>query len=344
MRVLLLDNRFKKRYRNLALMKFSTYYKGLGYEVDLYSGIDKKNTLKEDYEIIIYSTIFTFHFKDDVETILYYKEKYPNADLKVGGISATLMPNEFFEATGIKTHIGIDETIDCLPPDYTLYEGHKMYNISEVFTSRGCKNNCKFCAVRTLEPIYSINPNWKDSITSQDVMIHDNNLTTGDMEHFKEVMTYLKAHNLKAIFDNGFDCRYINDKHFEHLKGVRLGNSGLRMAFDNMSQEGYIQKAIKKCLDIGISKSKIMVYILFNYNDTFEEAMYRAEEVKKLGARPYPQQYRPLDDVEYKPNYISPNWDRRLLRDFRFYWLMPGIYTKRTWDEYIKMGGYKCFK
>ena len=44
MNVLLLENKYKKKYRNLALMKFSTYYKNKSYNVDFFSGIDKKNT------------------------------------------------------------------------------------------------------------------------------------------------------------------------------------------------------------------------------------------------------------------------------------------------------------
>lgn len=44
-------------------------------------------------------------------------------------------------------------------------------------------------------------------------MIHDNNLTSGDFEHFKEVMNYLRKNELTCIFDNGFDCRFFNDDH-----------------------------------------------------------------------------------------------------------------------------------
>ena len=100
---------------------------------------------------------------------------------------------------------------------------------------------------------------------------------------------------------------------------------GLRFAFDNMDQDKLIQDTIKKCLDAGITKSKIMVYVLYNYKDTFEEAMYRADEIRKLGCRPYPQQYRPLDDIEYKNKHVSKHWNKKLLRNYRFYWMMPGF-------------------
>jgi radical SAM superfamily enzyme YgiQ (UPF0313 family) len=345
-RVLLLENKYKKKYRNLALMKFSTHYKRLGYEVEFYSGIDKKGILKEHYDIICFSTIFTFHFKEDIKTILFYKEKYPDAHIMVGGVSATLNPERFYKETGIKPIIGIYHEIENLPPDYELFPEHPMYDVSEVFTSRGCKNACGFCAVKTLEPEFTINPNWKDSIdlTKPKAMIHDNNLTTCNINHFKEVMDYIKKHKIKVIFDNGFDCRFFTFEHLECLKGVNFDRGGLRFAFDSMGQDGKIQETIMTCLSAGIPARKIMVFLLYNYIDSFEEAFYRANEIRKLGVRPYPQQYRPLDDLGYYNTHISLNWNKKLLKDFRMYWMWQGIHRKLSWEEYIKQGGAKGFE
>lgn len=345
MNVLLLENRFKKKYRNLGLMKFSTYYKNKNWNVDFFSGIDKRNTLKDAYDEIIFSTIFTFHFEDDIKTIQYYQQKYPKAKFRVGGISATLMSDKFFEQTGIMPHSGIYDEIDQLCPDYNLFPNHKMADTSLVFTSRGCRNKCGFCAVKKLEPTYHINEKWQDSIdlSKPKAMLHDNNLTTGDFNHFKKVMSYLKQHKLNVIFDNGFDCRFFTDDHLREIIGVKFDRCGLRFAFDNMDQDKLIQDTIKKCLDAGITKSKIMVYVLYNYKDTFEEAMYRADEIRKLGCRPYPQQYRPLDDIEYKNKHVSKHWNKKLLRNYRFYWMMPGIYGKQTWDTYIINGGVDAY-
>ena len=215
--------------------------------------------------------------------------------------------------------------IEYLKPDYELFPEHNMSNTSEVFTARGCKNACSFCAVKTLEPTYFINIHWKDSIdlNKKHVMIHDNNLITGDFNHFIEVTDYIKENKLTTIFDNGFDCRNFTENHLEHIKNIKFERNGLRFAFDNMGEDKYIQKAIKMCLDAGIGKSKIMVYVLYNYTDTPEEALYRANELKKLGVRPYPQQYRPLDDIELHSHNVGKHWNKQLLRDFRFFWMMP---------------------
>jgi hypothetical protein len=344
-RILLLENKYKKKYRNLALMKYSTYWKQQGYEVDFFSGIDTKNTLSKEYEEIYYSTIFTFYFQEDVKTINYYVKKYPNAKFNVGGISATLMSEEFEKSTLIKPHYGLDDRVDSLRPDYDLFPNHPMFNTSEVFTSRGCGNKCKFCAVRKLEPVYTINENWRNSIdlTKSRVMLYDNNMTTGDMSHFKTVTEFLVANKLLTEFDNGFDCRFFNEEHLQAIKNIKFDRGGLRFAFDNMSQDKYIQKAISMCLDAGIGKSKILAYVLFNFNDTFEEAMYRATELRRLGVRPYPQQYRPLDDMVLHSSHISNKWNKKLVRDFRFYWMMPGIYGKMTWEDYIDRGGVASY-
>jgi hypothetical protein len=344
-KILLLENKYKKKYRNLALMKYSSFWKQQNYEVDFFSGIDNKNTLNREYEEIYYSTIFTFYFQEDVKTINYYFQKYPNSKFHVGGISATLMNSEFEKSIPIKPHVGLDSTVDSLKPDYDLFPQHPMFNVSEVFTSRGCINKCKFCAVKKLEPVYSINDNWRDSIdlSKSRVMIHDNNLTTVDFDHFKSVAEYVTKNKLITTFDNGFDCRFFNEDHLQAIKNIKFERNGLRFAFDNMSQDKHIQSAVTKCLNAGIGKSKIMAYVLFNFTDSFDDAMYRATELRRLGVRPYPQQYRPLDDMVLQSTYISEKWTKKLVRDFRFYWMMPGIYSKIDWNDYIKKGGVDSY-
>ena len=326
-------------------MKFSTYFKNKGYEVN-YNGQGIKSDLKDHYDYIIFSTVFTYHYEEDVKSILYYKKKYPNAKILIGGVSATLLSEKFHQDTGIIPHKGIYHKVEQLKPDYDLFLGHKMDNMSQVFTSRGCKNNCGFCAVKTLEPTYSVNEKWRDGIDldKSRIMVHDNNLTAGDINHFKSVMKYLTNNKFSVVFDNGFDCRFFNDTHLECIKNIKFERGGLRFAFDNMNQDVKIQKAITKCIkNGGIAANKIMVYVLFNFNDTFDEAFYRASEIRKLGARPYPQQYRPLDDMVYRNSHISKHWNKKLLQDFRFYWMMPGIFSRIDWDDYIKGGGKNYF-
>ena len=80
----------------------------------------------------------------------------------------------------------------------------------------------------------------------------------------------------------------------------------------------------------------MMCFVLFNFNDTPKEAHYRMQEVNKLGIRPYPQQYVPLNNTDKKVKYIGKHWSKNLLRCFRYFWLMAGCYQKKSFEEFVR--------
>ena len=337
MKVLLVDPVYIK-YPNLALMKISTYHKKKGDKVFYQRGFSKQ---KCDPEVIYISALFTYKADKTIEVINQYQEYYSQAEIKIGGIYPSLMPDHVEENTGIRPHIGLWEEIESLSPDYSIFSDHKYKNTSYVFTTRGCQNDCDFCAVSELEPRYKENENWIEHVDPDkpNITIYDNNLTTAKFEHFKKVMNKLNELGKKVCFDNGFDCRYLTKDHAELIGKLRLKRRGVRLAFDNMNQDGKIQKAVKILKNNGVAKSKIMVYVLFNFKDDLEEALYRANEVRRLDVRVYPQRYVPLDWTEPQSHYISENWEKEMVREFRFYWMMYGVYSKMSFKEYLAVGG-----
>ena len=83
------------------------------------------------WDRIYITTLFTFDWKNVIETINFYKKAVGGSTHKifVGGIMASIMPNDIFEETGIQPVVGIldsarkigfdeDTDIDALPPDY----------------------------------------------------------------------------------------------------------------------------------------------------------------------------------------------------------------------------------
>ncbi|GAB6099216.1 hypothetical protein JCM16358_10950 [Halanaerocella petrolearia] len=339
MNILLVDPVYIK-YPNLALMKISTYHKKKGNKVFYQQGFSKQ---KVDPEIIYVSALFTYKANKTIKVINKYQKSYPKAEIKIGGIYPSLMPEHVEKNTGIKPHIGLWEKIELLPPDYSLFSDHKYSDTSYVFTTRGCRNNCDFCAVNELEPEYKENQSWIDHIDfdKPNITVYDNNLTTSRFEHFKMVMDKLNEVGKKVCFDNGFDCRYLTKEHAELIGKLRLKRRGVRLAFDDMSQDGKIQKAVKILRNNGVAKSNIMVYVLFNFKDDLEEALYRANEIKKLNVRVYPQRYVPLDWTKPQSYYVSDAWDKDMVREFRFYWMMYGVYSKMSFEKFIEIGGEK---
>ncbi|MCL2599395.1 MAG: hypothetical protein FWD76_05770, partial [Firmicutes bacterium] len=160
----------------------------------------------EKFDIICVTTLFTFYWKQTIDCIEQAKKflKKPpknyndpqktESHLLIGGILATLLPEQVEKETGIKTKGGewVPNTgikplrgilkagdmekslgeipsdseysvcqysiVDELDLDYSiLWEVDYVYpanNAYYAYTTRGCVNKCQFCAVPTLEPNY----------------------------------------------------------------------------------------------------------------------------------------------------------------------------------------------
>lgn len=209
MKVLLVEPSYKNKYPPMGLMKISTYHKQLGDEVRFVKGFCS-DVDKEVWDRIYITTLFTFDFDVDVETINHYKLLVNNIDnLYVGGIMASLMPDKLAEATGIeRSHVltGLftdtsvvgdnnDINVDELPLDYDILEQvDYKYPAGDnyfAYTTRGCPNHCSFCAVPILEPNFHVTNNIIDQIRTidekygpkQHLLLLDNNvLNTPDLK------------------------------------------------------------------------------------------------------------------------------------------------------------------
>ena len=144
--ILLVEPDYKSLYPPLGLMKISTWHKKRGDKVDFIRG---KILTKKKYDKIYITTLFTYFAKEVIETINFYRNFYPSADIKVGGIFATLMPEYIKNSTGIAPHIGLLKAVEDCAPDYTFFPSLKY---SLTFTTRGCPRDCKYCAVQVHEP------------------------------------------------------------------------------------------------------------------------------------------------------------------------------------------------
>lgn len=209
MKVLLVEPNYKNKYPPMGLMKISTYHKMLGDEVRFVKGFNR-DVDEEVWDRIYVTTLFTFDFDLDVETINHYKLLVNNInDLYVGGIMASLMPDKIIEATGIdRSHVltGLftntavvgddnDINVDELPLDYDILEQvDYKYPAGDnyfAYTTRGCPNRCSFCAVPILEPHFHVTNNIIDQIKTidekygpkQHLLLLDNNvLNTTDLK------------------------------------------------------------------------------------------------------------------------------------------------------------------
>ncbi|MDP1854255.1 MAG: hypothetical protein Q8L26_08665 [Candidatus Omnitrophota bacterium] len=340
--ILLVEPGYENPYPSLALMKISTWHKNKGDEVDYikdnapqdYFGYQPPK-LKEQYDIIYITTLFTYHFQAAIKSIKDYQSRYPNAEVKVGGILATLLPDLIKRETGIIPHVGLFDKVEGCSPDYSFLPS---FPFSITYTTRGCIRKCKFCVVRLLEPKFFVRKNWEKDINpnSKKIIFWDNNWLASP--NFYKDIEKLKKIGKPFDFNQGIDCRLFDEEKAKILSQTKI--DPLRFAFDNPSQEGYIQNAIK--LAKKYSGKDIMVYVIFNSEeayDTPEFFYHRINELNKLGVDIFPMRYRPINSIQ--KHIISPQWNSILLRGIKLittFYYSRGVIRKNR-KVFLKMFG-----
>lgn len=291
-------------YPPIGLMKLARYHKTRGDYVRFVSGIDA-NVIPDDdlfktsdiWDRVYITTLFTFHFDKVIKTIQFYKSAVGGTTSKiyVGGIMASLMPNDIFEATGVTPILGLlysskqlgfsdDVNIDKLTPDYTILN-KSDYAVNETFytyTTKGCSNNCPWCGVPIIEPTYESYLDIKSTISQMrkeygdfyKLKLMDNNvLASSSLQSIVDDLVKLgygrgeitRDGKRRVIdFNQGTDASHINEDSIKHLS--RLNISPLRIAFDRKSEEKLYIKAVELAFNNGFNE--ISNYMLYNFKDS----------------------------------------------------------------------------
>lgn len=310
--ILLVEPDFRTKFPPLGLMKISTYHKRLGDDVSFVKGI-KRSAEYEYWDRIYVSTLFTYNWNVTVKTIKYYKALVKNDQdrIFVGGILASLMPEEIWRATGVKPLTGVlssagllDDNklvVEDMVPDYGLFDG-AAHNYSLVddsyfgYSTRGCPNRCAFCGVRVLEPKFIDYKGLKPYVREirglygdrPNLVLLDNNiLASKKLEKViddiislgfgkGEIFQYTKngrtiSKQRKVDFNQGTDSRLMKERHLKLLSQVAL--NPLRIAFDHIKDRETYCNSIKLAAKHGIKN--LSNYILYNYDDTPEDLWER---------------------------------------------------------------------
>lgn len=307
--ILLLEPNYKNKYPPLGLMKIAAFHKNLGDEV-IFSKGDNKNFKDYNFERIYINSLFTFEWPATKKMIDFALKLTKNHEkIYLGGIAATLLPNEITrEYPTINIVQGLlnepnklgllgDETIDTLPPDYSILEQIEYkYPTNDAYFSyatRGCGMNCSFCAVQRLEPEYvnyicikdQINNVIKQCGTKRNLMLMDNNvLKSPNLEKIVEDVIdlgfgkgakYKNPHTNKLVkrhvdFNQGLDANFLSAEKACLLAKLEL--NPVRIAFDHISQKDKYAKAIRICFDAGLRS--FSNYLLYNTN----AASWKGEE------------------------------------------------------------------
>lgn len=311
MHILLVEPDYYTQFPPLGLLKISSYHKSKGDTTELVRGC--KLILKEPDRIYI-TSLFTWAWKAVWEAVKYYKKIFPRAEVWLGGLYASLLPDHASQSGADYIYKGIFKEAEDLRPDYETLESSerwKNWDGSILFSSRGCNNRCPFCAVWRLEgALNSAKKSIKHLIYPKHtrIIFWDNNFLQSP--YWRDICDELEEINKFVDFNQGLDARLITDEVAERLSKLKL-NSGrgikIRLGYDNKRMGKFIEKAVERLKSNGIRGREIMVYILFNYEDDPEDFFERVKHSLNLGIVAYPMRYEPLDTLE-KNTYISSKW------------------------------------
>lgn len=251
-----------------VLLEFIRYgrYSALEKHQDIFKDEDVLVTLKEfrkkykdktyfeepEFDRVGITTLFTFYWQITIDTINFVKKLCKSPDgVMVGGIMSSLLPEEVYEATGIRPHVGLlnqpgalDEgdtsIIDELPLDYSILEEiDYVYPANDAYfayMTRGCVNKCAFCAVPKLEPQYCDFIGVKDFIEytkntfgeKRDLLLLDNNV--------------LASRSYNRIIDEIKECGFGAGATYTPPNEYDITIRNLRNSYNDRA---YIRKAIR---------------------------------------------------------------------------------------------------
>jgi len=288
MRVLLVDADSKEGFPNLALMKLSAWYKQEGCEVALIKGIPTTAPLNS-YDKVYISCIF-FQNK---EQVLDYASQLEHCE--VGG-------------SGFDYNVRLDEDIEHIMPDYSLYD----VDFSMGFTSRGCIRNCGFCIVPEKEGFIRDHAPISEfhDPTHNKIILLDNNFQASP--NWKKNLLYIQDKDLKVNFNQGLDLRLMNDEFAQFLKNTKYYDwtfkyRRVNFAFDDLRYEDKVRQGLEILKENKIPLGYLSVYMITGYNTTQEQDIRRLEILKEYNVRPYVMRYNQNKDewLKHFARYVN---------------------------------------
>lgn len=262
------------------------------------------------------------------------------------GVMATLLGDDIERETEVTVARGLLDKagildkddkckIDELIPDYQILNeieyDYSLKNSYFTYATRGCPNNCPFCAVNIIEPEFIHYLPIKKQIMGidevygpkQNLILMDNNVLASDnferiINDILELGFYKGAKfngKLRYVdFNQGTDANYLTQGKMKLLAKTAI--KPLRIAFDHIEMKDIYISKIRLASDHGLLY--LSNYVLYNYLDTPEDFYKRlrinCELNEELGTQIYsfPMKSIPLDAKDR--SHIGKHWNKKLLR------------------------------
>lgn len=253
-------------FPNLPLMKISAYHKSRGDSVEWYEPLFSGHMDK-----VYMSKVFTF------------TPDYPyciNANEVIKGGTGYSYPDGGEE---------LPEEIEHIYPDYQLYKD-TFPDTAYGFLTRGCPRGCDFCIVgkkegRCARKVADLSEFWNGQ---KNIVLLDANMFA--CKEWKDLSVQLIESGAWVDFSQGCDIRLMTDEKAEYIKHMKIKQ--VHFAWDRYEDKEKIVPQFKRFKEITQwDYRKLGVYVLCNFNTTFEQDLDRVYTLRELGYNPYVMLY-----------------------------------------------------
>ncbi len=358
--ILLVEPPYKTKYPPLGLMKIAAYHKRLNDRVVFVKGcIPEMRAVRWDRVYV--SSLFTYYWKQTVKAIEYYQNSVPRrSDVIVGGVLATLLQDDLESETGATIISGLLDTpgildsgdktkIDTLTPDYSILNGanftYELQNSYIGYATRGCPNECSFCAVHQIEPEFNGYLPLRRQIQlieelygeKKNLILFDNNVLASD--RFKDIIQDIKSLgfgkgatfsyrnnsgrtstvNRYVDFNQGLDARLLTEEKMAMLSEIAIKPA--RIAFDDIRFRKLYEEKMRLAAKYGLTH--LSNYILYNFKDHpvdfYDRLKINLDLNVELGLQifSFPMRYVDLKSknrLTSTPGNIGKHWNVKFLR------------------------------
>lgn len=263
-------------YPNLPLMKISAWHKLQGDYVEWYNPL-----LSGHMDIVYKSKVFSFtadyNYKIDADKVVSggtgYAIKLINGKEQYDKSADKPLPYE----------------VEHMYPDYSLYP-EQTKDTAYGFLTRGCPRGCDFCHVKDKEGLCSskvadLSEFWHGQ---KNIVLCDPNLIA--CKDWKELLQQLIDSNAWVDINQGIDIRMMTVEKAEMLKQLKIKR--VHFAWDRYEDKSMIVPKFRMFKEItNWPYSKMAVFMLTNFNTTFEQDLDRIYTLKDLGYDPYVMVY-----------------------------------------------------
>ncbi len=270
-------------FPNIPLMKLSAWHKRNGDSVEWYKPLFH-GFPNEPLDKVYMSKVFSF-------TPDY--PYYINArEISKGGSGYCIEWMGGKEIYHIENDIKLAKEIETIYPDYSIYY-EKMPEIRDTaygFLTRGCPRCCNFCHVASKEGKCSVKVADLDTFWQgqKNIVLLDPNITA--CKDWKELFHQLIDSKAWIDFSQGIDIRLMTEEKAELITQMKIKN--VHFAWDKYEDKDIVIPKFKMFQEIsGYDHRKMTVYILCNFNTTFEQDLDRVYTIRALGYNPYVMLY-----------------------------------------------------